>query len=113
MENQTNASSRYFWNMRMPKIPKYLRSKYSIATFVFVMWMLFFHDIDIPFMIETRSELHQLEEQREWYGEENKKAKEALRDLTTNQETLEKFAREEYFMKRDNEDVYVIREEQD
>ena len=99
--------------MKIPRIPKYLKNKYSIATIVFVVWMLFFHDIDIPFMIETRSELHQLEEQREWYMEENKKAKESLKDLTTNEQTLEKFAREEYFMKRDNEDVYVIREEQD
>lgn len=99
--------------MKAQRALKYLKNKYSITLLVFFVWMMFFHDIDIPFMVKTRQELNHVEEQRDWYRVENKRAKEALEDLTTNEETLEKFAREEYFMKRDNEDVYVIREAKD
>jgi cell division protein DivIC len=41
--------------------------------------------------------------------EQNELTAEALKDLTTNDATLEKFAREEYFMKKKNEDLYVVR----
>ena len=42
--------------------------------------------------------------------EKNEKTKLILSDLTTNKQSMEKFARETYFMKRENEDVYVFKE---
>jgi hypothetical protein len=45
--------------------------------------------------------------------EDNAKATQALHDLTTNTYSLEKFARENYYMKRENEEVYVFKERPD
>ncbi len=42
--------------------------------------------------------------------DDNVRAAEALHDLTTNTYSLEKFARENYYMKRENEEVYVFKE---
>jgi hypothetical protein len=58
--------------------------------------------------LRLQSEINDLEEQKEYYINQIKKDSIALFDLTNNQETQEKFAREKYLMKKENEDVIVI-----
>jgi cell division protein DivIC len=55
--------------------------------------------------------LQKLEEEKKFFIEEIKKDNEELNDLKTNPKTLEKFAREKYLMKKDNEEIFVIVEE--
>ncbi len=45
----------------------------------------------------------------EMMKEKNKQVQQDLIEISTNKKTLEKYAREEFYMKRDNEDVYVIK----
>ena len=57
------------------------------------------------------SEINQLEEDREYYLEQIQKDSARLSELTTNKENLEKYAREQFLMKKPNEDVFVVIEE--
>lgn len=59
------------------------------------------------------SEIRQLEDDREYYLEQIQKDSARLSELTTNKENLEKYAREQFLMKKNNEDVFVVIEEKD
>jgi len=70
--------------------------------------MLFFDRNDISSQYHYRSNLSELQKEKEFYLEETEKVKKDLEELTTDPKKLQKFAREKYYMKKDNEDVYVI-----
>lgn len=91
------------------RIPKWLRNKYVITPIAFLVWMSFFNDIDLFFILQSKRELSQMKQEVEYLKTENERTREALHDITTNAETLEKFARETYFMKRPTEDVFIVR----
>ena len=54
------------------------------------------------------SQLKTLEREKTYFNEAIKKTKQELDDLTKNPATLEKFARENYYMKKENEEVFVF-----
>lgn len=54
-----------------------------------------------------------LKAEKEYYITEKEKAEKAYKELFSNEASLEKFAREQYLMKRDNEDIYVIKEREE
>ena len=89
-----------------------LRNKYFIVTIAFVVWMLFFDLNDLMSQYDYRTQLNKLEAEKEFYIIETEKARTDLDELSTNRQKLEKFAREKYFMKKENEDIFVIVEEQ-
>jgi cell division protein FtsB len=93
------------------KIPGWLKNKYSITGIIFLIWLSFFDRNDLISQFRTRRELQKLEEEKKFFIEEIKKDNEELNDLKTNPKTLEKFAREKYLMKKDNEEIFVIVEE--
>ncbi len=77
----------------------------------FVVWMLFFDKNDVVAQYEYRSQVNKLQEEKDFYVKEIAKVKKDLNELNTDLNTAEKFAREKYFMKKDNEDVFVIIQE--
>ena len=95
------------------RVLKYLKNKYILASVVFVAWVTLFNDIDLLYIIECRMEVASLRREVRMLHEKNEKTKLILRDLTTNTQSMEKYARETYFMKRANEDVYVFKERAD
>ena len=52
--------------------------------------------------------LRQLEKDRDYYKERIEEDRRKLNELKTSSDNLEKFAREQYFMKKDDEDIYII-----
>ncbi len=74
-------------------------------------WVLFFDKNDLNTQIEFRKEVKKLEEERNYFTRENAQITNDLKELTNNPLTVEKFGREKYLMKRDNEDIFVIVEE--
>jgi len=84
------------------------RNKYLIATVAFVVWMLFFDRNDITSQYKYQSHLKNLKEEKEFYIKETATVKKDLEELTTNPLRLQKFAREKYLMKKDNEDVFIL-----
>lgn len=89
---------------------KYLspfKNIFVIALIVFSVWMLFFDANSWFFHHELNSDIEDLENEREYYKEEIEKDKKAIKELST-EDGVEKLAREKYYMKKDNEDIYII-----
>ena len=92
----------------MNRLLELLRNKYFLSVAAFVVWMLFFDKNDILAQYEFKSEVSKLQEEKDFYTTEIETVKKDLNELNSNLNTAEKFAREKYFMKKDNEDVFVI-----
>lgn len=70
--------------------------------------MMFLDRNDFTSQYEYRQKLSQIHKDQQYYKEEIIKVKKDLKELSTDPEQLEKFAREKYLMKRDGEDIFVI-----
>jgi cell division protein DivIC len=93
-------------------IPSLLKNKYLLAVIAFAVWMLFFDDRDIYITyFKQRRELRTLEENKQYYVQQINTTKKELDQLKINAATIEKYAREKYLMKRDNEDLFLVEEE--
>ena len=92
----------------LKKIITIIFNKYIIATIVILLWVIFFDKYNLIFRHQLKSQLKELKKDKKYYTDEIKKNKEAIFELTTDSKTLEKFAREKYLMKKDNEDIFVI-----
>lgn len=96
-----------YWN----SLPPLVKNKYVITTFGFVIWVAFFDQHNLINQIELRAELYQLDTDKEYYQSEIVRIREDLDELLSDNDKLEKFAREKYFMKRKNEEIFVFTEE--
>ena len=90
---------------------KYVRNPYMVTSAIFLLWMLFFDRHNMIAQWKERHKLSKLKEDQEYFIRENLSNKEKMEELMTDPEHLEKFAREQYLMKRENEDVFVIVDE--
>ncbi len=94
--------------MAIRRLIDLFKNKYFIVTVAFIVWMLFFDKNDLVSQVEYRQQVNTLKEERDFYTKETEKVTKDLDELTSNPQKLEKFAREKYLMKKDNEDVFVI-----
>ncbi|MDQ7948388.1 MAG: septum formation initiator family protein [Pedobacter sp.] len=92
----------------MKRLLELIRNKYFIAIVAFGVWMLFFDKNDMLSQYEYRTEVNKLQQEKDFYLRETASVKKDLQELDSNLNSAEKFAREKYFMKKDNEDVFVI-----
>ncbi len=90
------------------KLIKVLKNKFIVTTLVFVSWMLFFDQNNTIERIRAYSEFRQLMNDKAYYQKKIEDDTRKLDELRTNNENLEKFAREQYLMKKDNEDIFII-----
>ena len=79
-----------------------------MTTVIFILWLLFFDQNNWITQMQYQFELNKLENEREFYDEEIKKVSQDLKELQTNPKSMEKFAREKYLMKKDNEEIFVL-----
>ncbi len=86
-------------------------NKYFITIVAFVIWLIFFDANNLINQRRLNKELDKVQQEKDFYISEIKKDRETTHNLMSEKENLERFAREEYLMKRDNEDVYIIIEE--
>lgn len=93
------------------KIPPILRNRYFLTLVVFLIWILLFDNNNLIDRYHYMKNLRQLEKDKEYYQQRIEEDRRKLNELKTNNENLEKFAREQYFMKKDNEDIYIIVDE--
>ena len=91
-------------------IPSWVKNKYFIATAVFAVIMLFFDKNDVFTQLSRKKELRELLLSKQYYTDQIAIEEAELQKIKTNPGTLEKYAREKYLMKRDNEDIYLIPE---
>ncbi len=96
----------------LKKILKFLRDKYIITTIIFAIWMIAIDKNNIIAQFKLLGDLNDLRDKKEYYLKEIEKDKQATYELSTNKKTLEKFAREKYLLKKENEDIFLIVKEQ-
>lgn len=89
-------------------IPKILRNRYVLLLIGFIVYITFFDAHDLISQMQIRWKLHKINEEKHYIESELQNAKAQTIELSTNKIMLEKFAREQYRMKRENEDVFVI-----
>ncbi len=89
----------------------YLKNKYLIAITVFTVWIMFFSQYSLTERIQIAGEISDLEQDKDYYREQIVRDSIRLQELTTDRENLEKFAREQYYMKKKNEEIFVVIEE--
>jgi cell division protein DivIC len=85
-----------------------ITSKYFITGIAFAVWMTFFDKNDVTLQLRRIRDLNKLEESEKVMSKQISDTRQELGLLKTNPKTLEKYAREKYIMKRDNEDVFII-----
>ncbi|MDZ7607841.1 MAG: septum formation initiator family protein [Cyclobacteriaceae bacterium] len=93
------------------RIPKFARNFYFIAGALFVFWMLFLDSNDLISQFQLSRKISSLENEKEYYMQKFDEVQQEHDQLLSNTESLEKFAREKYLMKKDSEDLYVIIDE--
>jgi cell division protein DivIC len=90
---------------------EYFKNRYILALTIFGVWMIAFDRNDVFTHYKYYHEKKQLERDTAYYRKEIELVKSDLMQLSTNKAELEKIAREKYYMKRDNEDIFIIEEE--
>ena len=89
------------------KLFRFFKSTYSIIITLFIIWMIFFDSNSIIVHNELNHDIGKLNEQKMYYINEINKDNKEL-DLIQSDTGLEKYAREKLFMKKDNEDIFII-----
>lgn len=99
----------------MKKLVKIVASKYFIVAACFALWLAFFDQNDWMTLRQRRQELNTVKDNIAYLQGEIKQMSSEKRALVADVNgnlndpaTLERYARENYRMKHDNEDVYVI-----
>jgi len=90
------------------RIPSYLKNRYVIVFAILFVWWLFFDQNNMINQFRLGSTLRGLEKQKEFYLTEIRSDSIALYKLQYDTASLERYARETFLMKKDNEDVYLI-----
>jgi cell division protein DivIC len=93
---------------KFEKILPWLKDKYVLSIIVFLVWMTFFDRNDFISQYSYKQELNKLEVDKEYYMMQVEENKESIYELMSDPANLEKFAREKYHMKKDDEDVFLI-----
>lgn len=91
------------------KIPKPLKNKYILTLLFFAFWIMFIDDYNLIKQHKLQKDVDALKAQKEYYNYEITKDSTDLYHLQNIKEEQEKFAREKFLMKKDNEDVFIIR----
>ncbi|HSU50123.1 MAG TPA: septum formation initiator family protein [Segetibacter sp.] len=90
-----------------------LRNKYISSVIVFVIWLAFFDRNDLVTQWDRKQELQKLEVSKAFYEKEIASTKKDLLELNNNPAVLEKFAREKFYLKKVNEQIFITTDSTD
>lgn len=108
--NQRNYNLRGMnWQEIRTRFP-WMTNRYFLSGFAFAIWMGFFDSNSILMQIELSQEIEKLENGIDFYSHSLEIDKEKLHQLQSDPEQLEKFAREEYWLCKEGEEVFLIAE---
>ena len=83
------------------------KSKYVLAFLAFLVWMTFFDDKSIGFMYNNAMKLKELKKSEKNMATSIEDTKAELKLLTSNAKSVEKYAREKFYMKKENEELFI------
>ncbi len=91
-------------------IPSFLKSKYILTIIGFTVWMLFFDKNDFIAQLDRFQKLNELQSNTAYYNQKIESAKKELELRKNDPAAYERIAREKYYMKKDNEDIFLFSE---
>lgn len=99
---------KFFRAIKDSNLLRILRNKYLLVTLFFVVWIVFFDSNNlISWSGDIRTVIMQ-ERQKNYYKEAIRKTDEKLKELSSNRDSLEKFAREQYYFHEKDEELFII-----
>ena len=96
-----------FKQIKENKVFRFLSNKYVIVLVLFIVWMGFFDENSFMNHRELDEEIDKLENANEYYKKQIDEDQNVIDNLN-DPDSLERYAREEYKMKKDNEDIFII-----
>jgi cell division protein DivIC len=90
------------------KVPPFFRNKYVLTLIIFFVWLLVLDSNNLISRFWDMKNLKKLKSDREYYAKRIEEDKNKLYELKTDNQNLEKFAREQYRMKKPDEDLYIV-----
>lgn len=87
-----------------------LRNKYVLTIVVFLVWLTFFDRYNLVDMLNNASTIHEMKAEKEYYKTKITEDSTRIKELTTNNENLEKYAREQYLMKKADEKIFIVKQ---
>ena len=106
---RTSANHQRTISMKLlSHIPSWLKNKYLLTGAAFLVWIFFFDPKDIPSTINRIETYSKLQKNEQHMAKQIAETSKDLDLLKTNPQTIEKYARENYMMKKDNEDLFII-----
>ncbi len=93
-------------------IPSWVKNKFFLATIVFIVWMLFFDRNDIFTQYSRRQDLNDIKKSSIYFSQQIDAERKFANELKNDPTAIEKLAREKYLMKRDNEELFLIKTEE-
>ncbi|HNW49218.1 MAG: septum formation initiator family protein [Bacteroidales bacterium] len=89
-----------------------IKNKYLLVTVAFFAWVIFFDSNSIIEWSSIRSNINRQEKEKAYYKQEIKSAEEKLQELSSNKDSLEKFAREQFYFHEEDEDLYIVKKKE-
>lgn len=87
------------------------KNKYVIVFVVLAFWLTFFDQNNFVYQYKLGKQIKELEAEKEFYKREIESLEEQKKALSTDEDMLEKYAREQFLMKREDEDLFLLKEE--
>lgn len=89
------------------RLLKLIKSTYGIIIILFIIWMIFFDSNSFIIHNELNNDINELNDQKSYYEKEIAKDNIELQMIRSDS-GLEKYAREKLYMKKDNEEIFLI-----
>jgi len=89
------------------RLLKFIKSTYGIIIILFIIWMIFFDSNSFIIHNELNNDINELNDQKSYYEKEIAKDNIELQMIQSDS-GLEKYAREKLYMKKDNEEIFLI-----
>jgi Septum formation initiator. len=90
------------------KAPNLLKNKFFLTGMIFLLWLTFFDKNNLIDLFGEMAKIHSHKNEKEYYEKKIASDREKIKELRTNSKNLEKFAREQYLMKKPNEDIFIV-----
>jgi cell division protein DivIC len=90
------------------KLSKPFRNFYFVTTLIFFLWMILLDSNNLIARFQLGSKLNSLENEKEYYEQKIQEVEKDRNELFGDRESLEKFAREKYLMKKETEEIYIV-----
>lgn len=96
---------------RLRQIFRRFGNKYTIAGLLFLVWIAFFDKNSFVEKMHLRHKITTLSKEKTYYQTKIEEDNRKMQELLSSRDNLEKFAREQYLMKKNNEDIFIIIDE--